>query len=750
MEVLLGLNILIHFMKKITLILSFIVAISLNAQQHIDAPFIQDFADKFELNKELNGSELLQVRSDRNKHINIVSTQKLLHTGEKVIAENNYFRPFENMTVISMEIYQDQFVYLTKDGVLSNAWTGKYYVDHGIEKPSNFVLGKDFSTLVAGENELAFFVDAKRVWKKKIKGLNPIELIADETGNRFFIVTEGEVYQFLAENNKFSKVYEGNNITAIALYKGKIILGTNEGVLSLDANSFEASAVNRKLPFNDITALENIDGSLWFGSKNGAFKLREDGKYDYYASKRWLVDNEVVDVAKGPDNSVLVLSKTGLSKISFVEMTLAEKAVHYQEIQRLRHIRYGYTSRLSLKTPGDLTSGVLHDSDNEGLWNSLYLASEIFRYAVTKSEEAKENVYEAFEAMERLEEISGVSGFPARTIEREGVELDEGSNGFSPEQLEIWQKENGKTWQLDETGRWKWKVSTSSDESAGHFFVYALLAELAPDKELKDRAIRQIIRQADHIINNNWRLVTWNGKPTRWGNWTPEYVNGFPINVGDRRLNSTLIIAFLQSAYHFTGDEIYKTKAYELINEHGYDENANRPASVIGKVEGEDLSDRWNHSDDQMYFISTPAFVNYSFSEAEKQKHFEASKSHWEIERTEKNPLWNFLYAMTGGTDFDLEDSVWWLQQYPMDLIAWSIDNSQREDLEKLEPNFRWQTYADILPRDEQPLYAHNGAYRNNANAKGSSESSPYIWLLPYWAGRYIDAISAPHQPVNK
>ena len=64
-------------MKKITLILSFIVAISLNAQQHIDAPCIQDFADKFELNKELNGSELLQVRSDRNKHINIVSTQKL-------------------------------------------------------------------------------------------------------------------------------------------------------------------------------------------------------------------------------------------------------------------------------------------------------------------------------------------------------------------------------------------------------------------------------------------------------------------------------------------------------------------------------------------------------------------------------------------------------------------------------------------------------------------------------------------------
>jgi ligand-binding sensor domain-containing protein len=277
-------------MRKIVIILSFIGTISLNAQKHIDAPFIQDFANKFELNEELSGSKLLQVRSDRNKHINIVSAEKLLHTGDKVITENSYYRPFENMTVISMETYQNQFVYLTKDAVLSNAWTGKYYVDHGLKNPSKFVLGKDFSTLVAGENEVAFFVDSKKVWNKKIKGLNPIELIADETGDRFFILAEGGVYQLLTVNNKFSKIYEGSNLTAIALHKGKIVIGTNEGIVSLDASSFEASDVNRKLPFSDITALENIDGSLWFGSKNGAFKLRKDGKYDYGISSSFTED----------------------------------------------------------------------------------------------------------------------------------------------------------------------------------------------------------------------------------------------------------------------------------------------------------------------------------------------------------------------------------------------------------------------------------------------------------------------------
>ena len=120
---------------------------------------------------------------------------------------------------------------------------------------------------------------------------------------------------------------------------------------------------------------------------------------------------------------------------------------------------------------------------------------------------------------------------------------------------------------------------------------------------MENRAIKLIQDQMDHIINNDWYLVTWNGKPTRWGRWNPDYVNSFPIAVGDRRLNSTLILAFLQTAYHFTNDQKYKKHAFNLINEYGYGENASRSANVIGYVEGEMLSDSWNHSDDEMYFL---------------------------------------------------------------------------------------------------------------------------------------------------
>ncbi len=722
-------------MKKIFITIVLFINFVIVAQTYIDKPFIQDYADKFELNSKQGNIELLHVKSDRNNRISILSSTGLVQPWEGNLVSDLLYRPLIDMNIISIDRYENQFVYLTDKAVLSNAWAGKFYFEHGMLNPKQFSIAHDFVTLIAGKNELKLFKDGKAVWEKSLKDFTPLKIIFDKKHKRFLILSDDALYLLKCPKKKLNRIFKGKELTSFAIKENNIKIGTNNGVVTIDGESFKVSGIDKKLPWTEITVIENINETLWYGSTRGAFKLREDGKYDYYASKRWLVDDKVVDIAKGPDNSILVLTKKGLSKINFVKMTLAEKAEYFQNIQRLRHIRYGFTSYLGLKVPGNLSTGIYMDTDNDGLWTSMYLAGELFRYAVTKSDDAKQNAYEAFEAMERLTEISGIPGFPARTYERDGYQSGDNDPNMP---------EDKKIWRLTKDKKWRWKSTTSSDESCGHFFVYALFAEIAPDKEWRDRAIHQIKIEMDHIIDNNWYLVTWNGKPTRWGRWHPEYVNQFPINVGDRRLNSTLILAFLQTAYHFTKDEKYKNKAFELIDKYGYDENANRPASVIGFVEGELLSDRWNHSDDEMYFLTIPAFVKYAFTAEQKQKHFEAAKSHWEIERSEKNPLWNYLFALSGGKNIDYKESAWWLKEFPMELIDWKIDNSYRKDLEKIKPNFRNQTYKEVLPQDERVLGLHNGAYRNNGGSDGYREYPPYIYLLPYWAGRYVDAISTP------
>ena len=707
-------------------------------QAYQDAPYLQDYADKFTLSAKEGELQLRQIRSDRNKSISILSSDGLFQPWEKALVRDQRYRPLTDQHILALETYEKQFVYLTDHAVLSNAWAGKFYAEHQLEMPSHFVMGTDFSFLIAQKGKLVFFKNRVAVWEKSLEDFDPVELLFDAGRQRFIVLSKNSIYTFSEAEESLSKKYQGEKLSAIALTadNSRLLLGTEDGFLSLDPESFaETAPINRTLPDTRITCIREIRGRLWFGSARGAFCQRSDGSFDYYASLRWLVDDEVQDISSGPDHSVLVLTRKGLSRINFVEMTLAEKAEYFQEVQRLRHIRHGFSSEGNLSRPGDPSSIVLRDTDNDGLWTSMYLAGELFRFAVTSSEDALQNAYEAFEAMERLTEISGIKGFPARTYEIDGYQ----SSDTDPDM-----PEDQKIWRLTEDGRWRWKSTTSSDESCGHFFVYALFAEIVPDKAWRDRAIHQIKIEMDHIIEHDWYLVTWNGTITQWGRWNPEYVNKFPISVGDRRLNSTLILAFLQTAYHFTGEEIYKEKAYELMDKHGYAENALRPATVIDFVEGQHLSDSWNHSDDEMYFLTIPALIKYAFTEELKQDFFKTAQSHWEIERNEKNPLWNYLYALIGGSDYDSPESAWWLREFPLDLVSWKVENSHRKDLSRVAPNFRKQEYTRVLPRDERPMHLHNNAYRNNGGDDGGREYPPYIYLLPYWAGRYVGAISPP------
>ena len=59
---------------------------------------------------------------------------------------------------------------------------------------------------------------------------------------------------------------------------------------------------------------------------------------------------------------------------------------------------------------------------------------------------------------------------------------------------------------------------------------------------------------------------------------------GSPAGGGDRRLNSVEILAFLQTAHHFTGKDIYRQRAFELLNEHGYLDNITDPGKGPGIV----------------------------------------------------------------------------------------------------------------------------------------------------------------------
>jgi len=722
-----------------------------------DIPYLQDYAVKYYVEDE--SIELKKVYTDRNENIQILTSDgvyrpfngKFQFPG--TLRRDKTYRPMTDKKISDMIIYEDQFVYLDDNSVFSNAWAGRLYSPHSAPKVKLLCGGANFSFLISDGISLFYVEDSQRLCEKKLNDDPVLEIKYNKSTGDFLILTETALYSFTPKNHALTSVYKGSRLTCFDITKtgNTVIIGTMDGYFKLDINSNQKGEINRKLPWTELTSIKEIDGKLWFGSTKGAFMLRENGKFNYYYGERWLPDNMVKHIAPGPDNSVLILTDKGLGQICFKKMTLEEKALIYEKQVRQRHIRYGLNSNVTRLENFDLSTAENSVADSDNLWTGMYLGSQLFRYLVTGSEEAKQNCYEAFEAMERLHEINGIQGLFGRSFERRGYQ--EFRKEYRSYVEHYWYEGyNGNiSWQHAENPEWDWRGSASSDQTVGQIFALTLIAEYIDDEAWRNRAIKLLDELMTYIVENDVCLVDFNGLPSLWGRWNPQYVNRFGTMVGDRKICSSNIIAFLQIAYRFTGKEIFKNKAFELMNEHGYLENLVRPFSEIGQApEHADewskmLSEEWNHSDDEMYFLAYWGLYPYAFNDTLKEKYREAIKDHWNWERPEKNALWNFCYAKTGTVDFDLDESIWHLKEFPLDMIQFANINSHRKDIEFIEPNFWGQTITEVLPPDERPELKHNrNLFTLDAGDRGSELSAGDTFLLPYWMGRFLGVISGP------
>lgn len=730
--------------KLLFLLLTFLTASCTTRQTlppvniYHDKPYIQDYSIKYNLPVE--GTYLYRVESDRNGYIQVLSSSGLMRPSggqflyPGLLVEDLQYRPTSDKKIKEIGKYKEQLVYIDEKSIFSNAWAGSLFLKYNLPGASLFCCGNDFTFLITDGREIILINNTGIIWKGEYPG-QIREVKFDSQNNLYWILGEKELSVFDPSGFKIRRIKSDIDITCFEISSGRLIAGTKGGYFEIDTRTKkQIGDTNSRLPSAELTVIREIDGNLWFGSLNGAFKLRNDEKFDYYASQRWLPSDDVIDISKGPDNSILILTGKGLAKISFNEITLSDKAVFFDAQVRERHIRNGFNATLSGIVNGDVSSGSLEDSDNDGLWTSMYLAGQAFRYKVTGDEEALQNVRESLDALERLYIITGIPGFPARSFERRGY------------------KYNDKAWQRAADPEWDWKSTTSSDEAIGHMFAFGVIADLVSIPDVREKAIMLIDILMSNIIKNNLYLIDWDGLPTTWGKWNPDYVNTMPEMVGDRKLNSSNIIAMLQTAYHFTGKEKYRKSALSLMEDHGYLKNLMRPMRLIGSASdnadelSRSLSDAWNHSDDEMYFCGYWGLYRYALNDTLKKMYKSAIIDHWQSEKPEKDALWNILTAMTGIADPGLEDAIWYLHQYPLDLIDWSITNSSRKDIDKITPGYRNQTLKEVLPPDELPVSRHNAnRFIIDSKGEGRSEySAGDIWLLPYWAGRYLGVISGP------
>ncbi|MBQ4104618.1 MAG: hypothetical protein IJC90_09190 [Clostridia bacterium] len=585
-----------------------------------------------------------------------------------------------------------------------------------------------------------------------------------------------EVVALAALDNKAKyaeTVYVGSSVEGLLSMKGKRrhwaeLLPENTGVMSRKINCLKIDALGHlwvgtddglniydgrnywfkgddfySIPsgsFNDMYFAK--DGKKYFATNTGVVTLIE-GKISYFSYGAWLMHPVVTKIAVSESGTIAAVTPRGISVITSQYMTLQEKAKHFDDFSVKYNTRNeGYHVDRILRKYGDLESGWLPNSDNDGLFTGLYCASQCFRYATTGEKEAKENAKRAVEAMIKLTEVTGKSGFTARATRYK----DDPYFGTG----------NREEWHVcNDNPDCEWLGETSSDEMTGHYFAYGIYFDLVADKKEKKKIAEVVKKITDHIIENNFHLCDVDGVPTTWANWEPDLLNNDDRWYFEKGTNSLEILSFLKTTYHVTGDEKYNKVFDMLISKHHYAMNC-----MQYKCEDAHIA----HIDDQLDFTNIYPLIVYTDSEAQKEIFKMGLTHHYEYERIERSPFFNIVYGALTNRPCDIENAAKSLSEMNLDLIVWPTYNSYRKDIEidyapqelgcapQLKVPVEYSSRV-LMNYDGNQFVCDSGveefvsintknanraaALPNTSGANGMRTVMPYIYLLPYWMGRY-------------
>jgi len=405
---------------------------------------------------------------------------------------------------------------------------------------------------------------------------------------------------------------------------------------------------------------------------------------------------------------------------------------------------------------GDVAGCIQKDSDNNGLWTSLVVVALYMEHAVTGDPTALSAASQFFGGLVTLNRVTGIPGLMGRSA-CDPVEVAAGTcagNGTWIHDKTTWVNSTVKGFE-----GWLWKTDTSSDETTGHLFAYSVVATLSPIAEERSTARQLIANFVGGVVEHDFNLIDFTGKPTTWGRWGPAMINGDRAWSDERGLQSLQMLAYLAAALNTTNgsdDATWVRAAAELTNSSNqYYENM-RNLKITTPVDD-------NFSDDELTFLPFFTYLSTCPQESrcasilKREAALAALSQTWKAVQKERSALWIAVTLAVGGgsiipsvdTAAAVRDMLWNLRTWPIDQIQWPVANSHRIDIifDRAVNRFG-QTGTDSW-HSRSPLPANERAQgRWNADAwdvsdsgDGMVEMDPGAFLLPYWLGRYYGYI---------
>jgi len=165
-----------------------------------------------------------------------------------------------------------------------------------------------------------------------------------------------------------------------------------------------------------------------------------------------------------------------------------------------RHLPYGtILDPIFTLTDSDQIGAYTRCGDS-ALWTGHYLAAEAFRYKVTQSPDAFNNVTQAIAGLKSLADVTGTNLLarclvPINSPYAAGISNEEVANGVY----------------TNSSAGWIWVGNTSRDEYSGVLFGLAVAYDMVTDTATKSSISDLVTRLVDFLNGHNWSVVMPNG-----------------------------------------------------------------------------------------------------------------------------------------------------------------------------------------------------------------------------------------------
>ena len=491
--------------------------------------------------------------------------------------------------------------------------------------------------------------------------------------------------------------------------------------------------------------------------------------------------------------------------------TLAEKAAGYDDVARrlhihpeLRWIANVTLSKQSVECPVGQEPPCFepavdpslatwedverwHTGENDGLWSALYLTSQAYRYAVTASPQALENIRILLEGEVWRMRITGVPGLFTRQYIPPGVDgiacpqhdSEYTTDAEKDDNRWVSVREDGCVWVvdhetdawtqtehcgLDDFAGWCWLDNVSQDEYVGHMFALGALYRLVDDPEVQ-AIVRDLLEQIGvHLMDNELTFVDWDGRLTEHGRLYPLALGDTPGYLAVMALDFVLLAAEASGREDLR--EFYDLCLLQRAGERQCLSWPLQPVKPFTEFLGQTLAYRGPDGCTSNWNNFSMLLANYHhLLWFERDPELRATlqevlarelilPDHPRALIVQGNPWYNFMWAsqkplgpQSDGPAFAaVEQGICGLKQFPASKATRAADSAERypHDCEGRLGNSLAEHPIPIADRCASTfLFWRNPYGRGACSSRPWELRQPGDYLLAYWMGRYYGFIPA-------